>query len=353
MCFRNADLEQRANFDLNSKPTTIVPGAGIAWLRRLLVFISVPPLLASVASFFGQHFFLSELLVNYQFQLAVILFVIALLSFGSGIRRWATVLVFASIGVCIPLALALAPAENPTAGSRTIKLMSFNVYVDNVTKAEAVECIKQHDPDIVLVVEYANTWKNHVSDLFEAYPFRVDELRWHGFGIILLSKFELSDTQVFQSTSEASDVPVIVATVNAGGQHMKFFGVHLLAPMDPMRMEIRNRQLVEVADLVGDSSSQPTILAGDFNCVAWSSYMQQMLKRTGLRDSRRGIGYHASWPTDAIHMRIPIDHVFVSDQIHVKSRRLLGQTGSDHFPVLMEFSINQAAGAKHDQPETQ
>lgn len=326
---------------MNSEPSTLAPSATIKWLRRLLLLVGLPPLFAAVASFFGQHFFLSELLVNFQLQLAIILFAIALFSFGAGIRRWAALLFVAAIGTLIPLALALAPAENPPEGPRTIKLMSFNVYAVNPTKDAAIDCIKEHDPDIVVVVEYANTWKNHVDDLLEAYPFRVDELRWHGFGIVLLSKFELSESQVVQTISEATDDPVIASRVTVGDQQFRLFAAHLIAPMDPMRMGFRNRQLAEIADLIGDNSNRPTILAGDFNCVAWSSHMQQMLEKTGLRDSRRGIGYQASWPTDRIHMRIPIDHVFVSDHIHVKSRKLLGQTGSDHFPVLMEFSISR------------
>ena len=105
-------------------------------------------------------------------------------------------------------------------------------------------------------------------------------------------------------------------------------------------MEIRNNQLAEIAMHLQDGS-KPTILVGDFNCVPWSPFMKDMLETIDLRDSRVGFGYHASWPTDLIPLRIPIDHAFVSDGIHVSDRQLLGTTGSDHFPLVLEFSINE------------
>ena len=325
---------------MNSDSSLTAPTAGTRLLRRLLLLVTLPPLMAAVVSFFGKHFFVAELFVNFQLQIAIALAVLALFSLMGGMRRWSMLLVLAAIATTIPLATALAPAENPQAGPRTIKLMSFNVYTVNPTKNVAIDCIKKHDPDIVLIVEYANSWNEHVKNLFDDYPYRIEELRWHGFGITLLSKFELSEKKVIQLVDERTDVPLVVATAKVGDQQINLWGAHLLAPMDPLRMDFRNRQLVEIGDLIGNSSQQPTILLGDFNCVSWSSHMQRLLNRTGLRDSRRGIGYHASWPTDTFFMRIPIDHLFVSDRIHVKSRQVLGETGSDHFPVLMEFSIS-------------
>ena len=106
-------------------------------------------------------------------------------------------------------------------------------------------------------------------------------------------------------------------------------------------MSLRNRQLVDIADMIGDTNGKPTILAGDFNCVPWSWHLKQLLDKTQLRDSRAGQGYHASWPTNLLPMRIPIDHAFVSDRIHISRRELLGQTGSDHFPLMLEFSVSE------------
>lgn len=337
----NAKPIAGADADPSSEPPADQSRSNFRLLRRLLVFASIPPMLAVIASFFGEHFFVSELLVNFQLQLAIILSGIAILLFCFAARRWAGVTMLTACASIIPLALALTPTVNPPAGPNQIKLMSFNVFAVNPTMDAAIDCIKEHDPDVVLVIEYANTWKKHVDTLLEFYPYRVDELRWHGFGIVLLSKFELSETQVVQTVNAATDAPLIISTIKVGDQEVRLFAAHLLAPMDPMRMDFRNQQLVEIADLIGDSSKQPTILVGDFNCVPWSSHMQRLLQQTELRDTRRGIGYHASWPTDRFFMRIPIDHAFVSDHIHVKSRKLLGQTGSDHFPVLVEFSITK------------
>ena len=102
-------------------------------------------------------------------------------------------------------------------------------------------------------------------------------------------------------------------------------------------MTVRNQQIQELAKHL-PKGSEPTVLLGDFNCVPWSPFLQEMLTVTGLRDSRRGFGYQGTWPSDFWPMRIPIDQAFVSDNVVVIERgRLTQPTGSDHFPLLLEL----------------
>ena len=327
----------------DSSPATMSKRSRL--IQRLLVFVSIPPLLAAIASFFGRYFFLSELLVNFQIQLAVILAVFAVLMSMLRWHRWSIVLFLAAVGVGMIPMLTLQPVANPyplPANATKIRLMSFNVLALNRTPEKAIKCIQEYDPDIVLVIEFADLWGEWAKPLHESYPYRVEELRWHGFGIAVFSKFQLSNTVVTQTVAEATDVPLISTDVTISEKEtFSLFATHLLAPMDPVRMSLRNRQMVDIADMIGDTKGKPTILAGDFNCVPWSWHLRQLLNKTQLRDSRPGRGYHASWPTNLIPMRIPIDHAFLSDRIFLTHRELLGQTGSDHFPLLIEFSISE------------
>ncbi len=77
---------------------------------------------------------------------------------------------------------------------------------------------------------------------------------------------------------------------------------------------------------------------GDFNCTTWSPFLQDFLQLTNYRDSRQGFGVQASWPADKWWARIPIDHAFVSKDVHVHSRVVGTPASSDHLPIIFEIS---------------
>jgi endonuclease/exonuclease/phosphatase (EEP) superfamily protein YafD len=91
--------------------------------------------------------------------------------------------------------------------------------------------------------------------------------------------------------------------------------------------------------------SGPALVAGDFNAVSWSAAVAAMANAGGL-DIVDPIG--ASW----FHRLAPewlrpwlgleIDHVMVKGGIVVHSARILDDVGSDHAPVLVEFSLRPA-----------
>jgi endonuclease/exonuclease/phosphatase (EEP) superfamily protein YafD len=92
-------------------------------------------------------------------------------------------------------------------------------------------------------------------------------------------------------------------------------------------------------------------VAGDFNAVSWSAAVTDMAKAGGL-DIVDPIG--ASW----FYRKAPewlrswlgleIDHVMVKGGIVVHSARILEDVGSDHAPVLIEFSL--APQPESEQP---
>ena len=103
-------------------------------------------------------------------------------------------------------------------------------------------------------------------------------------------------------------------------------------------MKIRVRHFEELVQLI---SNQPDVVLvlGDLNMTFRSSLFQWFLRESGLRDSRRGFGWQATWPVAVPLLATPIDHGLVSHEINVLNRELGPNVGSDHFPVILEFSI--------------
>ena len=53
----------------------------------------------------------------------------------------------------------------------------------------------------------------------------------------------------------------------------------------------------------------------------------------------KGYGFQPSWPANNRLLRIPIDHVLHSPEIVIHDRVIGSTVGSDHFPVLVDFTI--------------
>jgi endonuclease/exonuclease/phosphatase (EEP) superfamily protein YafD len=53
----------------------------------------------------------------------------------------------------------------------------------------------------------------------------------------------------------------------------------------------------------------------------------------------KGFGHQPSWPTGQFFLRIPLDHVLHAPEIMIHNRMVLQDVGSDHFPVIIDFSL--------------
>jgi hypothetical protein len=87
------------------------------------------------------------------------------------------------------------------------------------------------------------------------------------------------------------------------------------------------------------------LLVGDLNMTSWSPFFSDLIQTSGLRDSRKGFGMQNSWPANRRLLMIPIDHILVSEGVKVLSRRIGQFNGSDHYPILLDFSLSSRIGS--------
>ena len=315
------------------------PSTGRSFLRLCSYLIAIVPLLIFVASLLGRYSLLCELASNFRLYILGLLVVTAPVLLSLKNRSFAIAWIVAVVWGMVGTATVYLPSVQtvPTHAS-TLKIMSFNVLGTNHQYDAAVAEINKQDPDVLVVLEFANRWQPALERIHGEYPYRFEHPRWHGFGMAIFSKLPFLESEVLQITRSRTDNPFAIVTVDCNGRPLRIAGTHLLSPVDSNRLEIRNQQLQEIGDYLGRSPVD-TVLVGDFNCVPWSAFLSDFLDHTGYRDSRQGFGYQGSWNAKKWFVSIPIDHAFVSPNVSVHDRFLGDLAGSDHYPLIVEVAL--------------
>ncbi len=311
-------------------------------IGQIIAWLTAGAILVGLLAFFGRYSFFGELVGNFRLQIAVVIFLLGALLTYTQFRRWSALPYVVGIAVLFPIAWAFLPAQQSAPGPVTVSLLSYNILGNNEDREPVLETIQNHSADILVVIEYENSWVDAIETATSFYPYSIKQPASTGFGIAVFSKFPLTNPTVAKST-EADDIPVILSEIKIAQQSVLLAAVHFLSPTSPERMAIRNEQMATVSRLIEEYQQDrelPVILVGDFNCVPWSPFVADMLNNLNLRDTRQGYFYQGSWPTFNWLARIPIDNAFVSQQIHVGKRSLLPVTSSDHFPLYLEFSVS-------------
>ncbi len=168
------------------------------------------------------------------------------------------------------------------------------------------------------------------------YPYVIAQPREDNFGIAIHSRypFEWSEFHRFGSL----DLPSIVALVKLDAQPLIFVLSHPAPPISETLTIHRNNQMQDLTTFIAEQNAM-VIVAGDFNVTSWSPFFKDWLQTANLWDSRHGFGVQPTWPTRNWWIRVPIDHILVSPGIIVHFRAIGPDIGSDHFPVILDYSM--------------
>jgi endonuclease/exonuclease/phosphatase (EEP) superfamily protein YafD len=186
-------------------------------------------------------------------------------------------------------------------------------------------------------MEVDNRWQSALSELEATYPFNKRSARQDNFGIAFFSRLPLESIEIVKI--EESPVESVLVRCRIEGKPLLIIGTHPTPPIGRTYSTLRNQQLGALARIAATETGE-VILLGDLNVTPWSPFFRDLLQNSHLRDSRTGFGVQPSWPTDSLIKRIPIDHCLISQGIDIYRRWIGPDVGSDHFPVVVEFSLN-------------
>lgn len=229
-----------------------------------------------------------------------------------------------------------------------LSILVANVFMENRRADALLDLIRRWSPDVVLTVETDDWWAERLSGLEEEYPFTVQVPLDNTYGMLLHSRLELVEPQVKYLVDD--DVPSIHADLAlADGRRVRLHMVHPKPPYpaESTRTTERDGELLLVGREVA-RHDVPTIVAGDFNDVAWS-YTTRLLRRiSGLRDPRIGRGLFSTYHARYRLLRWPLDHVLCSRHFRLLRIERLPYCCSDHFPIFLEVSLEPDAAVEAD-----
>jgi endonuclease/exonuclease/phosphatase (EEP) superfamily protein YafD len=227
--------------------------------------------------------------------------------------------------------------------------MQFNLNFKNREMDSVVEYIKKHPMDIITLQEVTPAHKKALQSLkFDgnklhltthypfvehkkgAYPYQLYcDFRSIAGGAIL-SKYPIN-TEKFVCVEEQG---LLWAEVQTPYKKINVASIHLRWPFPYLQ-----QMQIEFIKPVLENIPKPTLIAGDFNAVAWSNAVEKIANASNTKVAnglRWSIELEEQLPLLPF-MKLSIDQLLVSEELEVHHMKVEKDLGSDHLPVVSEI----------------
>ena len=297
---------------------------------------------SSILALGARGHWLMDLLANFRVQYALYLVVAALLFFLCRNSRWAVVAaVLAALNLWI-ISPYLVPSPRSAVVEKELgesfRLMNFNVLSSNRRHDDVITYMREKDADFVFLLEASPEWEPALKKLSDLYPHQKNEIQAGNFGIALLSKTPFQKVEVAEYTPLIASIDALVLV---GDKRVRLIGTHPYPPINAKVCRLRNAHMQRLAESIAkETGATKTIVAGDFNMTPWSPHFVDFLSASQLEDSAKGRGVMPTWyALPLFSFGVPIDHICVSEGIHIEDRGVGPDLGSDHRAVWVDVRI--------------
>ncbi|WP_082222172.1 endonuclease/exonuclease/phosphatase family protein [Mesorhizobium loti] len=319
-----------------------------------LAFLAMTGLSAALlAGFFGTLHPAFDSFSHFRIHFSVLMALLALPLLASSFRLQAAAGLLFAVACLATTASTLStlwsqPAVAKPADQAVYSLLQMNLRFNNPTPKKVLSLIGRTNPDVITLDEVSGMWATELGTITSAYPYRILCPYPNGmFGVALLSR------RPFAAGSTPHCEPrgaMAIATVDFGGISVDVAAIHLSWPW-PKEQYWQVGELAQPLATLGETA----IMAGDCNGVPWSAAVRRVAALGGLTlmPSAGPTWIHRTLP-DFLrrYAGLPIDQVFSKGGLTILSSTRLEDTGSDHLPVLVEFTLRPQEQKPVDEHET-
>lgn len=228
------------------------------------------------------------------------------------------------------LAARTGAAEVGDCTGPVFTVATANVQYSNTQSGAFRAWLATQPADFLVIQEVTQAWAEEL-EAQAAYPYRYVVSREDPYGLALLSRWPLESVSPVDLAGDG--LPSFVGNINAGGQRIRFLGLHTHWPLTPALAAARDRALQEAATLAS-AAGEPVVLLGDLNLTPDSPAFDRLLEEARLRDVMHGRGWRPTWLAGFWPLALRIDHVLVSSGLCVEQAAVGPPIGSDHRPVV-------------------
>lgn len=224
------------------------------------------------------------------------------------------------------------------------RLLQMNLRFDNATPEKVLSLIGRTQPDIITFEEASRMWRSKLDLLSHAYPHRI--YCGGAFGAAILSRRPFAEGTEARCSTFGT---LATATVDLGGRTIDVAAIHMGWPW-PRQQTWQIASISKPLAALGETA----IMAGDCNAAPWSGAVHRLAQLGGL-SVVPSVGATWLWRRlpDALRFAgLPIDQVFSKGDIVVHSARKMAPAGSDHLPILVEFSLRPKPAAPEEDQKT-
>lgn len=243
------------------------------------------------------------------------------------------------LAACIALLAAAAPQWNPAgpepdAGAPIVRLYSANLWARNTDVDSILASIRAADADVVVLIELGDAPAQRLDEILAGYPHRVATPRIDRPSgparSVIASRFPLIPVR-----DRPDGLHAVGASVRTPLGLTHIVGVHLTRPWPFQEQWGQISQTMALQQVV-EALNGPVVVAGDFNSVSSARIGRQVKRDLGLHPAP---GFPGTWPAPLPSpLGVTIDQVYASPDLAFVSRRLGRANGSDHRPVVTEFT---------------
>jgi endonuclease/exonuclease/phosphatase (EEP) superfamily protein YafD len=318
---------------------------------------------ALVAGFFGTLHPAFDSFAHFRVHLAVLMALCALPLLATSFRlQAATALLFAvaafattSNALPVPRLWPVQAAYEANPDDQTVypgdqpvyRLLQMNLRFNNPTPKKVLSLIGRTNPDVITLDEVSEMWTTELGYIASAYPYRILCPYPNGvFGVALLSRRPFAAGTQPRCDRRGA---MAIATVDFGGTDVDVAAMHLTWPW-PRNQSRQIGGLQEELASLGETS----ILACDCNAAPWSAAVRRVadLGKLTVVPSPGPTWLYIKLPDFLRFAGLSIDQVFSKGAVLIHSVSRLEGTGSDHLPVMVEFSLRPEEKKPVDEDET-
>lgn len=305
----------------------------ILWILSLASLV-----LPILGSLFGDNNAQLEIVTGLRFQFGI--FVLAAFAFALLLRSH--LLIFTTFPALLFHGSAILPYyfnSREYSGSDPLRVLSFNVLGSSTNYPAVVEYVKKERPSVAVFQEISNKWAEGLAPLDSIYKYHY---RVSAIDGLVYSLYPIEDPEVViigklrgyvRFRIDRGDKKVVIIAAHAYPQF----------PYGYQGFLWRNEQLTETLPAgVNQTPDEPTIVLGDLNATMWSPQFAELIRKTGLRNARKGFGIFPSCGAYLEYTSLwasPYDHCLVNRHVNVSRFWTGPNLKSDHYPILSELYL--------------